>query len=109
GTVFKINQQEVLRFEQSLIQEIVEMNSGGNCFLFVRGQTRAGDGFDLLPHGRESFQHQIEIGGGNLDDVDGVERGAGGGPLDGAEQSDFAEVIAAAQISTDHIAAGQRI
>ena len=63
--------------------------------MLVRGQTGAGDGFDLLTDRGESFQHQREIGRWNFDDVDRVERGARGGAFDRAQQSNFAEIIAA--------------
>src|SRR5438067_12856687 len=95
GAILELDYIQVLRFEQSLIQKIVEMQSGGNRFLLMRGQARAGDGFDLLPDRRKFFQHQTEIGRRNFDDVDRIERGAGRSAFDRSEQSDFAEVIAA--------------
>src|SRR6202011_664146 len=68
--ILEIDQQKVLRFEQSLIQKIVEMQSGRNRFLLIGGHPRSGDRFDLLANCGKSFQHQREIRGWNLDDVD---------------------------------------
>ena len=107
--ILEIDQQEILRFEQSLIQKIVEMQSGRNCLLLVRGEARASHGLDLLANGGESFQHHIEIGRRNFNNIDRVERGAGRGAFDRAEQTDFPEVITAAQISSDHLATGKRV
>src|ERR1700719_4241465 len=55
--VFEIDQEEILGFEQPLIQKIIEVKARRNRFLLVGGETRAGDSFDLLPHSGKSLQH----------------------------------------------------
>ena len=62
----------------------------------AEGQARSGHGFNLLPNNRKSFQHRRKIGRGNFDNIDGIERGARRGAFDRSEQSDLAEIIAAA-------------
>ena len=51
------------------------MQSGRDLAL-TRFQARVGNGFNLLAHRGKLFHHEREIGRGNFDDVDRVERGA---------------------------------
>src|SRR5258708_37145705 len=85
------------------------MQTRRNRLLLVSGETRAGHGFDLLTHHRKSFKHERKISRWDFDNVDRIKRGTGGGAFDRAQQSDFAEIIAATQISPDHFAPRQRV
>src|ERR1700676_3718918 len=85
------------------------MQSGRNAFLVVGIEARVGDWLDLPANAWKFFQHEIEIRGWDFYDIDRIERGAGSGAFDRTEQTDLPKIIAAAQISSHHFAAGQMV
>src|SRR5438128_1427916 len=102
--IVEIDEQEILRLEQSQAKKIIEPKTGGKCSLLDRSQPRFGHRLELRADVGKSLEHEIELARGNFHNLDGVERGAGRGALDRAEQSDFAEIIAAAQVSGQNFA-----
>ena len=109
STVIQVNQKKVLRFEQSLVQVIVEPQTRRNHAALRRCHSGFGHGLELGPNPGKFFQHQIEFGARDFHYVDGIECGASRDAFDRAEQPDLAEIIAAAQIRPHHFAAGHRL
>src|SRR5438105_442451 len=107
--VFQIDEQKILRFEQSLVQKIIEMKSSGNRLHLTRREARRRNCFDLLSNTWKCLEHEIEISRGNSHHIDRVERGARRSAFNRTEQSNLTEIIAATQISPHHFAARQRI
>src|ERR1700730_15102469 len=91
--IIEIDEEEILRLEQSLIKKIIQVQSDRNGILLVGGEARRCHRLELRTHIGEFLEHEIKIVPRNLHDIDGIERGAGGGPFNCPEQSNFAEVI----------------
>ena len=107
--IIEIDEEKILRFEQSLIEIIVEPESGRDRARLGRRHPRLGHRFELGPNVRKFFQHQVKFGARNSHHIHGIERSAGRDAFDRTQQSDFAEIIAAAQIRPHHFATGHRL
>ena len=85
GAVVEIDEQQVLGFEQTLVQIIVEPQAGRSDAAAGSRHPRIGDGLDLRAHAGKLFEHQVEFGSRNLHDIGGIQRGAGRDPFDRAQ------------------------
>ena len=105
----EVDEQQVLRLEQSLVEELVHVEADGQLGLLAGLDARVGDLRERGAHVGESFQHGVELGRLDADDVHAVEGGTGRAARLVFQQADLAEVIAATQVGAHHFAAGERL
>src|SRR5690242_15040228 len=107
GAVLQVENKQALCFHQSLRKELIDGNAVDHLqTLLVGGAALGGDGFETGPNAGETRDHVAKIFAGNAHEFDVIEGGASGGENATAEQSNFAEIVAAGQISENHLAAG---
>ena len=107
---FQIHHQQALRFHQALREEGIERRAGGGRqALLVLLLALARPTFQALANGGELLHHLMELFGVDAHHFHVIERGAGGRAHALAQQPDFAEISAAAQIGQHQIAARMRL
>src|SRR5437879_12521 len=93
--VLQIQNQQALRFHQSLREELIDGHVVNHLHaLLIRGAAFRGHGFQAASHARETLDHVAEIFTGDSNELDVVERSASGRSHAATQQADFAEVIA---------------
>ncbi len=106
----QINEQKVLRFKESLVEELVHVQTARALLGGVRAQAGVRDHFQLHPHGRIALQDAVKKVALDAHQVGLVKRTAGRHALAvGLDEADLAEVIAPAHVGAHDLAARQRL
>src|SRR5260370_5740330 len=105
--VLQIQNQQALRFHQSLREELIDGNAANHLHaLLIGGAAFGGNGFEAGSNAGKTRNHVAEIFAGDSNEFDVIESGASGGSKAAAEESDFTEIITAGEIRENHLAAG---
>ena len=106
-TVLQIEDEQALRFHQSLGEELINGNAVDHLqALLIGGAALGGGGFETGANAGETRDHIAKIVAGNTHQLDVIESCAGGGANAAAEETDFAEIVAPGKIGENHFAAG---
>src|SRR5207237_7528164 len=89
--IVEIDEQEILRLEQSQAKKIIEPKTGGKCSLLDRSQPRFGHPLELGADVGKFLEHELERASGQSPNIDGAERCARCGALGRAGHSQFGE------------------
>jgi len=107
--VLQIQNQQALRFHQSLREELIDGNAVDHLHtLLIRGAAFGGNGFESGSNAGETRDHVAEIIAGDAHEFDVIESCASGGSHATAKKANFAEVVAAREIREDKLAARMR-
>ena len=102
----EIEDEQALRFHQALREELIDGNGLDQLEALGVGELTLGDnGFEADTDVRKTPHHFAEVFAGDFDDFDVIEGGTGGRTDATAEQTDFAEVVAAGQVGENEFAA----
>ena len=105
--VLQIQNQQALRLQQSLRQELIDGNVLNHLHALLIGRVAfRRDGFKACSNARETRDHVAKIFTRDSHKFDVIERGACRGSNAAAQQADLAEIIAARKIGKHQLAAG---
>src|SRR5260370_2878774 len=106
-TILQIQNQQALRFHQSLREELIDRHIVNHLHaLLIRGAPFGGNRFEPSSNAGKTRNHVAEIVAGDSNELDVIERSATGGSHAAAQQADLAEVIATGKIGQDKFSAG---
>src|SRR5215472_1273709 len=105
-TILQIENEQALRFHQSLREELVDGNAVHYLqALLIGGAALASDGFQSCAYAGKSCDHLAEIVAGNAHQFDVIESRACSRSNATAQQTNFAEIVAAGKVGQHHLAA----
>ena len=100
----EVDEQEVLRFHQPLLEELIDGAGSRRRRGLFRLQPRAGGVGQALTDLGEPVQHVAKLGGADPDELDVIQRSAGGGAAALViQESDLAEIRAPGRIGDDEV------
>src|SRR5580704_3509315 len=110
GAAVQVQQQQTLRFHQTLREKAVERNAlGYRQALAIHLHAVLFHGLKLPPHGGKLAHHAIEVFGTDANQFHMIERRARRRADVAGKQSGFAKIIAARKIGEHHISARMRL
>src|SRR5450755_4109365 len=106
---FQIQYQQTLRLHQTLSQKMIQRHAGGRRqTLLILLLSLPGQNFQAAANLWELLHHLVEFFSVDTNQLHVIQRRAGGGAASSAQQSDFPEISAAAEIRQHQFATRMR-